>query len=105
MMPASRGRIDYLNGRNKDPTVYSILFRGLVSFILSFVLTPLARNLFTGWGTIDHPDERQIRPHPIPRIGGIAIALTYAIAFSLAATMILPSGYPMRLSASRSGKD
>jgi UDP-GlcNAc:undecaprenyl-phosphate GlcNAc-1-phosphate transferase len=72
--------------------MYSILFLAAVSFLLSFLLTPLVRNVFTAWGIVDHPDERRTHQHPIPRVGGVAIALSYALAFGLLFVVKLQAG-------------
>ena len=56
--------------------MYSLLLLGSVSFLLSLFLTPFVRNLFRRWAT-----ESQRLQHPIPRIGGIAVALAYVAAY------------------------
>ena len=62
--------------------MYSLLFLACASFILSFALTPLVRNLCRRWGLVDLPgDERKIHKHPIPRVGGVAVALAYVLTF------------------------
>jgi UDP-GlcNAc:undecaprenyl-phosphate GlcNAc-1-phosphate transferase len=64
--------------------MYSLLFLTLVSFILSLLLTPLVRNVFRRFGIVDQPDNaRKLHHRPIPRVGGVAIALSYALAFGL----------------------
>lgn len=62
--------------------MYSLLFLGIVSSILSLVLTPLIRDIFLSIGVVDSPDcSRKLHDHAIPRVGGIAIALAYTLAF------------------------
>src|SRR2546430_13297500 len=57
---------------------------GVSSFLLSLLLTPLARNVFRRLGVFDQPDQgRKIHRSPIPRIGGIPLALSLAISFAL----------------------
>lgn len=72
--------------------MYLILTIGVLSFLFSLVLTPLVRDAFKRMGVVDHPD--QIRKHhkqPIPRVGGIAIAVSYAAAFGIG--LLLPFTY------------
>lgn len=62
--------------------MYSLLFLGLTSVIACFLLTPVARYLSNRWGIVDHPDGgRRIHKTPIPRTGGLAVALSYVLAF------------------------
>ncbi len=61
--------------------MYSLLAPAIVSFLLSLALTPLVRNLGRSHGPIDHPGGRKLHQHPIPRAGGIAIALAYVGAY------------------------
>ena len=64
--------------------MYSLFFLAIVSSILSLLLTPLVRNLFRRIGVVDQPDlARKVHDHAIPRVGGIAIALAYTLAFGL----------------------
>jgi UDP-GlcNAc:undecaprenyl-phosphate/decaprenyl-phosphate GlcNAc-1-phosphate transferase len=64
--------------------MYSIIFLGGVSFLLSLVLTPVVRNLFRRWEVVDHPDASlKVHKEPVPRVGGIAIALSYVTSFGL----------------------
>ena len=64
--------------------MYALLALGVTAFILCLVTTPLCRNLFLWLNIVDHPDaERKLHAKPIPRIGGIAIAFSYAAALGL----------------------
>jgi UDP-GlcNAc:undecaprenyl-phosphate GlcNAc-1-phosphate transferase len=50
----------------------------LTSFLLSLSLTPLCRNLARRFGLFDNPgDPRRIHKEPIPRVGGVAIGVSY----------------------------
>ena len=55
----------------------------LIAFILSFVfgigLTWLIRNAAVRWGLYDAPEGRKIHNTPIPRLGGIAVALAFFV--------------------------
>jgi UDP-GlcNAc:undecaprenyl-phosphate/decaprenyl-phosphate GlcNAc-1-phosphate transferase len=60
----------------------SLLWLGLVSFGLSLILTPIFRDVFRSYGVVDEPDGgRKIHKHPIPRVGGLAIASAYVGCF------------------------
>lgn len=73
--------------------MYSLLFLGLISFLLSFVLTPLVRNRFRQWGVVDRPDrECKHHDHPVPRVGGIPLIVAYLCSFGLLALTPLSAG-------------
>lgn len=61
-----------------------LLLAGLTAFFLSWALTPLIRRAAFALGAVDMPGERKIHSEPIPRIGGVAIALSYALTLSIA---------------------
>ena len=62
-----------------------LLWIGLQSFAFSVVLTPIFRDIFRSFKVVDRPDEkRKVHIHPIPRVGGIAIAIAYVLAFYFA---------------------
>jgi UDP-GlcNAc:undecaprenyl-phosphate GlcNAc-1-phosphate transferase len=47
--------------------------------IVSFILTPLVRRVAIHLGAIDHPDERRVNTHPVPRGGGVAVASSFIL--------------------------
>jgi len=61
--------------------MYSIIVSTVVAFLASFGLTPVVRDLSRRFGLVDRPVERSVHRKPIPRVGGLAIALAYLIAF------------------------
>ena len=61
--------------------MYSLAFLGAVSFLLTLLITPFVRNGFRRLGIVDHPNDRKLHRHPIPRVGGVAIVLAYAAAY------------------------
>ncbi len=67
--------------------MYSLLFLGFVSFVLTLLLTPLVRNLFRRWGVAHRGSEGAA--HPIPRVGGIAILISYVVAYLV--LLVLPA--------------
>jgi UDP-GlcNAc:undecaprenyl-phosphate GlcNAc-1-phosphate transferase len=61
-----------------------ILSLGLSAFVCSLVLTPVLRDAFRRIGVVDHPDgKRKLHVRPIPRVGGVAIALSYVASFGI----------------------
>jgi UDP-GlcNAc:undecaprenyl-phosphate/decaprenyl-phosphate GlcNAc-1-phosphate transferase len=51
------------------------------SLLISFVLTPFCRDFFGLLGVVDKPDShRKTHARPIPRVGGIALAISYSVA-------------------------
>lgn len=63
-----------------DFQIWRMAFAGLVAFMASLALTPVAKALLTRLGIVDMPSSRRINKTPIPRGGGIAVVLSCAIA-------------------------
>ena len=63
-----------INGHN----IYLIL---LVTFICCVLLVPLAKVVAKHIGAIDMPNERKVHKKPMPRLGGLAIYLTFLIGY------------------------
>ena len=58
--------------------MYPVIAIGFASFLLSLLLTPIFRDLFLRLGVVDNPDgKRKLHSRVVPRIGGIAVALSY----------------------------
>ena len=53
-----------------------IFFMFIIAFVLSLLLTPLARWLGVRLKAFDVPSERNVHTRPIPRTGGLAILLS-----------------------------
>jgi UDP-GlcNAc:undecaprenyl-phosphate GlcNAc-1-phosphate transferase len=49
----------------------------LAAAAVSFLLTPLIRRIAVRYGAIDHPDERRVNVRPVPRGGGVAVAVAF----------------------------
>jgi UDP-GlcNAc:undecaprenyl-phosphate/decaprenyl-phosphate GlcNAc-1-phosphate transferase len=72
--------------------LFLILTLGILSVLLSLALTPFVRDRIGGFGFLDHPDGvRKKHAVPVPRVGGIAIALAYLSTFAIA--FALPFSY------------
>jgi UDP-GlcNAc:undecaprenyl-phosphate GlcNAc-1-phosphate transferase len=64
--------------------VHSLLWLGFRAFLISLVLTPICRDVFRSYGVVDRPDQtRKVHRYPIPRVGGLAIAASYLLAYVL----------------------
>ena len=61
---------------------YAILF--LAGLVLSLLLTPLVRFLAIRLGAIDQPGERKVHSKPTPRLGGIAIFISFHLIVLIA---------------------
>lgn len=67
-----------------------LLIIGMCSLGASLVLTPFLRDFFAFLEMVDQPDaRRKLHPRPIPRVGGISIAISYICV--LVAVLILAS--------------
>jgi UDP-GlcNAc:undecaprenyl-phosphate GlcNAc-1-phosphate transferase len=72
--------------------LFLIFTLGALAVVLALVLTPLVRDHVGKLGFLDHPDGvRKKHATPIPRVGGIAIVLSYIITFAIA--LALPFTY------------
>ena len=73
--------------------MYSVLFLGIISFLLALALTPLVRNCFRRWGVVDHPDgDRKHHERPVPRVGGIPLIIAYVCSLGLLSLTPLSAG-------------
>jgi UDP-GlcNAc:undecaprenyl-phosphate GlcNAc-1-phosphate transferase len=74
--------------------MYVIFIFGILAFLLSLILTPLIRDAFRRYGIVDQPDNiRKVHMCPVPRVGGIAITVSYAITMAVALLTPQPFGY------------
>jgi len=73
--------------------MYSLILLALVAFVASLSLTPLVRCYANRAGLVDIPDnQRKIHTVPVPRIGGIAVVLSYLAAFAVLLLSSLQGG-------------
>ena len=64
----------------------------LAALSLSLVLTPVIRELHRRLGMVDYPGGRRINATPIPRGGGVAVILAFAVS---SAAFVAISGKPI----------
>ena len=77
--------------------MYSLLFLGFASFVLSLFLTPFLRDLALRFGFVDEPDgHRKIHQTPIPRVGGVAILIAAIGSYALLLIVRLSAGNIVR---------
>ena len=50
-----------------------------IAAILSLVLTPIARRAALHLGLVDQPDHRRVNQAPVPRGGGLAVAVSFLV--------------------------
>ena len=82
--------------------MYLIFGLGIIAFIFSIILTPIVRDCFRHFGIVDHPDGgRKRHLSPIPRVGGIAIAVSYVLSFCL--VLLLPFSYDSEIARALPG--
>ncbi len=73
--------------------MYSLLFLGIVSCVLSLLLTPIVRIASLRLGLVDQPDQsRKFHLAPVPRLGGVAIFLAVIGSYALLLAVRLSSG-------------
>lgn len=71
-------------------TSWAILVLALVAAAsLGYGLSAPVRRLALAWGAVDVPDQRKIHAAPIPRLGGVAVALAVG-AVAVAAVVLDP---------------
>jgi UDP-GlcNAc:undecaprenyl-phosphate GlcNAc-1-phosphate transferase len=51
----------------------------VLAAVISFLLTPVIRELARRWKIIDRPDERRVHRRPLPRGGGVAVVIAFTI--------------------------
>lgn len=62
---------------------HNILEIVLVTFLVSIILVPIAKKIANHVGAIDIPNERKVHTKPIPRMGGLAIFISFLFGYIL----------------------
>ena len=71
--------------------MYSLLFLLISSFILTLLLTPVARTLLFRLNVVDVPDDfRRLHRGAVPRAGGVAVVVSFVLSYLL--LLVLPFG-------------
>jgi UDP-GlcNAc:undecaprenyl-phosphate GlcNAc-1-phosphate transferase len=68
----------------QNVSLNTILWTTLQAFLIAVVLTPIFRDMFRSFNVVDEPDaNRKVHVYPIPRVGGMAIAVGYGVSVYL----------------------
>ena len=59
---------------------------------LSLFGTALMRTVALRYGIADHPNERRVNTQPIPRAGGVAVAISFVVVGGLLTIAAKPLG-------------
>ena len=59
----------------------NIFYIILITFVSSLILVPLVRDIAMHINAIDIPDKRKVHKKPMPRLGGLAIFLSFLIGY------------------------
>jgi UDP-GlcNAc:undecaprenyl-phosphate GlcNAc-1-phosphate transferase len=60
------------------------------AFAIALILTPIIRDISRSLNYVDRPGHRRVHAYPMPRVGGIAIAIAYAVSLISFATPAAP---------------
>ncbi len=60
---------------------HSIIFMALASFFVSLILVPICKRVAIHVNAMDIPNERKVHKKPMPRLGGLAIYLSFIICY------------------------
>jgi UDP-GlcNAc:undecaprenyl-phosphate GlcNAc-1-phosphate transferase len=50
------------------------------AFVIAVILTPIIRDISRSFNLVDRPGHRKVHAYPMPRVGGIAIAIAYGVS-------------------------
>jgi UDP-GlcNAc:undecaprenyl-phosphate/decaprenyl-phosphate GlcNAc-1-phosphate transferase len=62
---------------NAGATVPYLILALVAAASVSYLLTPLVRRLAIRYDAIDHPNQRRVNEIPVPRGGGVAVAVSF----------------------------
>lgn len=60
---------------------HNVIMMATVSFIVSLFLVPICKKVSIHVNAMDEPNERKIHKKPMPRLGGLAIYLSFLICY------------------------
>ena len=86
------------------PTVPYLLIALVAAAAVSFVLTPIVRRVAVRFDAVDLPGHRRVNTSPIPRGGGVAVAIAF-IAVSIALLALNAVTRFVSIPASVDGRD
>ncbi len=62
---------------------HNIILIAITSFLVSLILVPLCKKVAIHVNALDIPNERKVHKSPMPRLGGLAIYLSFLIGYML----------------------
>ena len=65
----------------------NIFYIILITFVSSLILVPFVRDIASHINAIDIPDKRKVHKKPMPRLGGLAIFISFLIGYMLFAPL------------------
>lgn len=71
-----------------------------ICFILSLIITPLVKILAIRIGAVDKPDERKVHTKNMPRLGGLAIFISFMLGLLLIQPEFMIHSWPIVLGGS-----
>ena len=68
---------------------HNVVLMAIISFIVSLILVPICKKVAIHIGAMDVPNERKVHKKPMPRLGGLAIYLSFLICYMLFGQMTI----------------
>ncbi len=65
----------------------NIFYIILITFVASLILVPFVRDIASHINAMDIPDKRKVHKKPMPRLGGLAIFISFLIGYMLFAPL------------------
>lgn len=62
---------------------HNIILIALASFLVSLILVPICKKVSIHVNAVDYPNERKVHKVPMPRMGGLAIYLSFLICYMI----------------------
>jgi UDP-GlcNAc:undecaprenyl-phosphate/decaprenyl-phosphate GlcNAc-1-phosphate transferase len=56
-----------------------LMWTAFKALLIALVLTPIVRDIFRAYNVVDRPGGRTVHAYPTPRVGGVSIAVAYAV--------------------------
>ena len=68
---------------NLEINGHNVLWIITLTFLVSVLLTPIVKILANHIGAVDKPDKRKVHTKPTPRLGGLAIFISFVVGYIL----------------------
>ncbi len=70
--------------------LFDYIILAFISFLITFIVTPVIQKTAFVNNTLDVPCDRKIHQKPLPRLGGIAIAIAFFFSLSIGYILVRP---------------